>query len=52
MGVDAATGAALDHYPNPAHIDLKPIGSKVQSQPGARKPSKAHFKREPGKPTA
>lgn len=26
MGVDAATGAALDHYPNPAHIDLKPLG--------------------------
>jgi hypothetical protein len=25
MGVDAATGAALDHYPNPAHIELKSL---------------------------
>jgi hypothetical protein len=24
--VDAATGAMLDHAPNPAHIDLVPLG--------------------------
>lgn len=26
MGVDAATGAAFDHYPNPVDLNLKPIG--------------------------
>jgi hypothetical protein len=25
MGVDAYTGAALDHKPNPAHIELVPV---------------------------
>lgn len=29
MGVDAATGAALDHYPNPAHIELVPLGKRA-----------------------
>jgi len=38
MGVDAATGAALDHYPNPAHIDLQPLGSAPKAKPKARKP--------------
>lgn len=26
IGVDAATGAALDHYPNPVIMKLKPVG--------------------------
>jgi len=26
IGVDAATGAALDHYPNPVNIVLEPVG--------------------------
>lgn len=25
VGIDSATGAALDHYPNPAHIKLQPV---------------------------
>jgi hypothetical protein len=32
MGVDAVTGAALDHKPNPVIVTLKPAG------PAARKP--------------
>ncbi len=35
MGVDAVTGAALDHYPNPAHIDLNRLAqlpAKVESK--------------------
>ncbi|MFC5385149.1 hypothetical protein ACFPLB_04115 [Aquamicrobium segne] len=31
VGVDAATGATLDHYPNPAHILLVPVESDAQS---------------------
>lgn len=31
MGVDAATGATLDHYPNPAHIYLAPRNSAKES---------------------
>ena len=30
IGIDSATGAALDHYPNPAHIILKPVGGQPQ----------------------
>lgn len=37
MGVDAATGAALDHYPNPAHIELKPLASQAPVAPAAKK---------------
>ncbi|MFL1873745.1 translation initiation factor 2 [Hansschlegelia beijingensis] len=33
MGVDAATGAALDHYPNPVALTLEPIAR----EPAARK---------------
>lgn len=37
IGVDAATGAALDHYPNPATIILKPISiSKAKTKQTAR----------------
>ena len=28
IGVDAATGAALDHYPNPVNINLEKVGTK------------------------
>jgi hypothetical protein len=31
FGVDAATGAALDHYPNPATIQLAPVNSSRES---------------------
>lgn len=41
MGVDAATGAALDHYPNPAHIDLKPLASQAPITPAIKKKNKA-----------
>lgn len=27
VGVDAATGAALDHYPNPVNIELQKVGA-------------------------
>jgi hypothetical protein len=30
-GVDAATGATLDHYPNPAHMTLAPVDSAEPS---------------------
>lgn len=30
IGIDSATGAALDHYPNPAHIVLQPVGGPPQ----------------------
>lgn len=37
MGVDAATGAALDHHPNPATIVLKPISiSKAKTKEAAK----------------
>ncbi|EFL89861.1 hypothetical protein [Ahrensia sp. R2A130] len=29
IGVDAATGAALDHYPNPVNINLQKVGASV-----------------------
>ncbi|MCK8779116.1 translation initiation factor 2 [Rhizobium sp. NTR19] len=33
MGVDAATGAALDHYPNPAYVVLEPMDPKNPKTP-------------------
>ncbi|MBP1847998.1 hypothetical protein J2046_006283 [Rhizobium petrolearium] len=33
MGVDAATGAALDHYPNPAYVVLEPVDPKNPKTP-------------------
>jgi hypothetical protein len=33
MGVDAATGAALEHYPNPIVLALEPIQSPVTTKP-------------------
>jgi hypothetical protein len=38
MGVDAATGSTLEHFPNPVFVTLQPIG-KVAPPP--RKPEKA-----------
>ena len=29
IGVDAATGSSLDHYPNPAIIKLEPVGTAL-----------------------
>jgi hypothetical protein len=29
MGVDAASGAALEHCPNPISINLRPVGSRL-----------------------
>lgn len=31
VGIDAASGATLDHYPNPVLIRLEPTGSKAES---------------------
>jgi hypothetical protein len=45
MGVDAATGAALDHKPNPVTVTLQP--SRPASVPRPAKPSRP---RPPAKP--
>lgn len=37
MGVDAATGATLDHYPNPAHIELKRSTAEEAVKPATKK---------------
>lgn len=44
MGVDAATGATLEHFPNPVFVTLEPIAGKAAAKPRARKkpaPAKA-----------
>lgn len=41
MGVDAATGATLDHFPNPALIKLEPVGAAA---PAAAPKTKADGK--------
>ncbi|MGO4571063.1 hypothetical protein [Microvirga sp. 2TAF3] len=38
MGVDAATGSTLEHYPNPVTASLAPLA--VSSKNRARKPAK------------
>jgi PEGA domain len=43
MGVDAATGAAQDHKPNPVIVTMKPIGP-------ASPPHRARPPRKPAKP--
>jgi hypothetical protein len=42
MGVDAATGAAQDHKPNPVIVTMKPIGPAAPSRQvrPARKPAR------------
>lgn len=40
IGVDTATGAALDHYPNPAHIILTPSHKEAPAKPAGKKPSR------------
>ena len=37
VGVDAATGAAMDHVPNPVHVTLQPEGARKPARP-ARNP--------------
>jgi len=44
MGVDAVTGAAQDHKPNPVIVTLKPVQSAV---PGAVRPRAKPAKRAP-----
>jgi hypothetical protein len=44
MAADAATGATLEHIPNPVHADLQPIavmpaGPQARSRPPRRKPA-------------
>ncbi len=43
MGVDAATGATLEHFPNPVFVTLEPVASKAAGKPRAKKraPAKA-----------
>lgn len=52
MGVDAATGAALDHYPNPAYIVLQPIDPKNPKTPAYPPPVTTPSKKQEstGKP--
>jgi hypothetical protein len=44
VGVDAVSGATLDHFPNPAHITLEPVDSPnestavVKPAPASKKP--------------
>ncbi|WP_322516945.1 translation initiation factor 2 [Rhodopseudomonas palustris] len=37
MGVDAATGAAMDHKPNPVVVTLQPVPAPVVAAPVVRK---------------
>jgi len=39
MGVDAATGAALDHKPNPIMVTLRPMAPSVPAPARSRKPA-------------
>jgi hypothetical protein len=45
MGVDAATGATLEHFPNPVFVTLEPVAGKAAAKPRAKK-------RAPAKPPA
>jgi hypothetical protein len=38
MGVDAATGAAMDHKPNPVTVTLQPVASPRAAKPRQPKP--------------
>lgn len=38
MGVDAVTGAATDHKPNPVIVTLQPAGPRARPAPPPRKP--------------
>jgi hypothetical protein len=38
MGVDAVTGAATDHRPNPVTVTLQPVGPRARPVPPPRKP--------------
>jgi hypothetical protein len=40
MGVDAATGAALDHKPNPVMVTLRPTAPAVSAPARSRKPAR------------
>jgi hypothetical protein len=39
MGVDAVSGATLDHYPNPATIVLEPVDPENPATPVYQAPS-------------
>jgi hypothetical protein len=39
MGVDAATGAALDHKPNPVIVTMAPIAPEAPAHARSRKPA-------------
>ncbi|GGB08541.1 hypothetical protein GCM10011491_40700 [Brucella endophytica] len=47
VGVDAATGAALDHYPNPAHIELVPLEKSAPAKATKPKKKKSASKAKP-----
>ncbi len=38
MGVDAVTGAALDHKPNPVIVTMQPTAPAARARPAPRKP--------------
>jgi hypothetical protein len=41
MGVDAATGAAMDHKPNPVTVTLQPVAPPRAAKPRSPKPAPA-----------
>lgn len=51
MGVDAASGATLEHWPNPVVAVLQPIPAAPPAQPGRRgKPAPGVVQRPPSPP--
>ena len=57
MGVDAATGATLEHYPNPVVIALEPIQSPTPAKGGPKRarpagPKITHASPAPAKPSS
>lgn len=46
MGVDAATGATLEHYPNPINVTLEPVTPAIVPRP-SRHGRTAHKRRSP-----
>jgi hypothetical protein len=48
MGVDAVTGAATDHKPNPVTVELQPIAPRAHPAPPPRKPRRPPAAHEAG----
>ena len=48
MGVDASTGATLEHVPNPVHVALEPLESPPPERPLAKRPKPKTSSAAPG----